>query len=139
MSMYHQALSKSNVCYCTIISLVHISTYDASQTLHNSFTILQHPTIFVILQPVVASLHKLDAAGVGLDSVWSKMILSKFVNNMEQNNDEKLNLRQKKTRLWLWKDVGLGVRSQKVLREGRNRQVQRVQTTVSQYQMQNLI
>ena len=94
---------------------------------------------FVIFQPVVASLWKLDPAGVGLDSVWGKMILSEFVNNMEWNNDEKPNLRRKKTRLWLWKDVGLGVRSQKVLREGRNRQMQRVRTTVSESPMKNLI
>ena len=88
------------------------------------------------LLPVMASLHKLNAAGVGLDSVWGKMIFSKFVKNMEWKEGKKLNLRWKKTKLWLWQDVGLGVRSQKVLREGKNRQMQRICTTVSECTMQ---
>ena len=64
------------------------------------------------------------------------MILTEFVKNMEWKDSKKPNFRQKKTRLWLWKDAGLGVRLQKVLTEGRNKQMQRVQTTVSKYKMQ---
>ena len=78
----------------------------------------------------MATLPKLQAAGVGMDSMWGKMVLSVFVNEMDWNSQKKPSLKNKVTRLWLWKDVGLGVESQKILREGRNSLMQRIRATV---------
>ena len=70
---------------------------------------------------------------MGLSSQWAKVVLTEFVKHMEWKSDEQTpDLKKKKTRLWLWKDVGLGAKLQKILRAGRNQLMQRLHATTGE-------
>ena len=69
---------------------------------------------------------------MGMNSTWGRLVLKTMVAVNDWRGGIKPNLSVFKQRLWLWKDMGVGVESQRILRSARNSMMYRVKITVGE-------
>ena len=71
-------------------------------------------------KPILAVYNKLEAAGVGMNITWGKLIMNTMVSVNSWRCGKKPQLSNSRHRLWLWKYMRLGVKLQRILRAAKN-------------------
>ena len=87
----------------------------------------------MLFKPTPAWYSMLEGKGAGCNSNWAKQVIPMVVRKITWKNSNPPNITMLQDHIWIWRDLGLGVLSVQVLKEGRNRMMAWLRATVGEF------
>ena len=107
----------------------HLACLAASHVL----TMLAFRFCTLLSQPTPAQYSMLESKGAGCNSNWAKQVIPMVVGKITWKNNDWLDISLLQDRIWIWRNLGLGVLSVQMLKDGRNRMMARLRATVGEF------